>query len=163
MGLPFSVTPSTDDPARRAELGTVDEDTVLQLTDLLRRGMKRAYETRDRLRRVLAAHELVAPDLGLADGEVVLGNLAIPAAERLAQLLGAPPRPDTDSDDWPEAQEVVVRLQKAFRIATGGGFLDLLFLSECLRCGGQPMISTGPIPVKTARRLVSVLEYGGNR
>ncbi|MFF2025233.1 hypothetical protein ACFVW2_25925 [Streptomyces sp. NPDC058171] len=164
VGLPLPVSPSTEDPARRIELGTVDEDTVLQLTDLLRRGMKRTYETRDRLRRALTAHGLDAPDLGLEDGEIVLGNLPVAAAERLAQLLGAPPRPVTTAlDDWPEAQEVLTRLQKAFRDATGGGFLDLLFLSDCLRCGGEPVISTGPISVKTARRLVSALEYGGQQ
>ncbi|MFF3554601.1 hypothetical protein ACFYXL_14470 [Streptomyces tsukubensis] len=163
VGLPLSVNPSTEDPARRVELGTVDEDIVLQLTDLLRRSMKRAYGTRDRLRRVLTAHGLVAPDLRLEDGEIALGNLTVPAAERLAQLLGAPPRPVTILDDWTEAQEVLARLQRAFRDATGGGFLDLLFLSDCLRCGGEPVISTAPITVKTARRLVSVLEYGGER
>ncbi|WDN52475.1 hypothetical protein [Streptomyces clavuligerus] len=165
-GLPLSVNPSTEDPARRVDLGTIDEDIVLQLTDLLRRSMKRAYETRDRMRRALAAHGLDAPDLGLADGEIVLGNLTVAAADRLAQLLGAPPRPprpDRDLDDWPEAQKTVARLQGAFREATGGGFLDLLFLSDCLRCGGEPVVSTGPIPLKSARRLVSALEFGGDR
>ncbi|MEU3597153.1 hypothetical protein ABZ714_00220 [Streptomyces sp. NPDC006798] len=166
MGLPLSVHPSPHDPASRVELGTVDADTVLQLTNLLRRGMKRAYETRDRLRRALAVHGLDAPDLGLADGEVVLGDLTVAAADRLAQLLGAPPRPprsDRDLDDWPEAQKVVARLQGAFREATGGGFLDLLFLSDCLRCGGEPVVSTGPIPLKSARRLLNALEFGGDR
>ncbi|MER7049538.1 hypothetical protein [Streptomyces jumonjinensis] len=165
-GLLLAVSPSVDDPKARVELGTVNEETVVQLTGLLRTGMKRAYETVDGLRRALAAHDLETPGLGLIHREIVLGDLTVPTSERLAQLLGAPPqesRSALDLDDWPEAEKVVARLHEAFRSATGITFLDLLFHPECLRCGKTPVISTGPIPLKAARRLLRALEYGGSR
>ncbi|MER7047941.1 hypothetical protein [Streptomyces jumonjinensis] len=163
-GLSLMVCPNPDAPGREAKLGTADPTTVRQLTDLLRTSMKRTYDTVAALRSTLEAHGLKTPDLSVVAGEIVLGDLTVPDAERLARVLGAPPRePEADPvielADWPQGKEVTARLDRAFRQATDG-FIDLAFQPDCCRCGEKPAVSTGAISVGTARRLLDALEYG---
>ncbi|MCX4659126.1 hypothetical protein [Streptomyces uncialis] len=163
-GLTLMVCPNPDAPGREATLGPVDPTTVRQMTGLLRISMERTYDTVAALRSTLEAHGIKSPDLGVVAGEIVLGDLTVPDAERLAQVLGAPLRgpeedPVVELADWPQGKEVVDRLDRAFRQATDG-FLDLAFHPDCCRCGETPAVSTGAITVGTARRLLDALEYG---
>ncbi|MFJ4689311.1 hypothetical protein [Streptomyces sp. NPDC088789] len=163
-GLGLIVCPNPDAPQHEATLGPADQATVRQMTDLLRTSMTRTYDTVAALRSALTAHGVQTPDLAVAAGEIVLGDLTVPDAERLAHVLGAPPRgpeedPVDELADWPQGNEVVERLDRAFRQATDG-FLDLAFHPDCCRCGEKPAVSTGAVPVATARRLLDALEYG---
>jgi hypothetical protein len=163
-GLHLVACPDPDAPGREVKLGTADPTTVRQLTDLLRTSMKRTYDTVAALRSALEAHGLAATELSVVSGEIVLGDLTVPDAERLAQVLGAPPRepeqePVIELADWPQGKEVVDRLDRAFRQATNR-FIDLAFQPDCCRCGEKPAVSTGAISVGTARRLLDALEYG---
>ncbi|MFD5553764.1 hypothetical protein ACFWIA_07980 [Streptomyces sp. NPDC127068] len=158
------IHPSPDAPGREAKLGTADPMTVRRLADLLRTSMKDTFETLAALRGVLEAHGLTAPDLAVVAGEIVVGDLTVPDAERLAQALGAPPReagadPVIELADWPQGKEVTARLDRALREATDR-FIDLAFQPDCGRCGGKPVVSTGAVSVATARRLLAALEYG---
>ncbi|MFE7129346.1 hypothetical protein ACFVIM_00605 [Streptomyces sp. NPDC057638] len=165
VGLRLVACPSPDDPGREAVLGTADPATVRQLTDLLRASMTRTYDTVAALRGAVAAHGVQVPDLSVVAGEIMLGDLTVPDAERLAQVLGAPARdpeaePVSELADWPQGKEVAARLGHAFREVTGK-FIDLAFQPDCSRCGSKPAISTGAVSVGTARLLLEALEYGG--
>ncbi|MFI1830720.1 hypothetical protein ACH41E_30425 [Streptomyces sp. NPDC020412] len=165
VGLPVVVCPNLEDPGREATLGTANQATVRQLADLLRTSMRRTYDTVAALSSALEAHGLKSPEPGVQAGEIVLGDLSLSDAVRLAELLGVPRWEPTDPlevelADWFQSQVIVDRLGRAFREATGE-FLDLLFHHGCHRCGRHtPVISTGAFPVATALRLLEALEYG---
>lgn len=167
VGLSMMACPNPEDPGHEATLGAVDQATVRRLTDLLHISMQRTYDAVAALRSALEAHGLKTPELGVRAGEIVLGDLSLSDAVRLAELLGVPRWEPTDSlevelADWFQSQVVVDRLGRAFREATGG-FLDLLFHHGCHRCGRSPAIATGAFPVGTALRLLDALDFGNSQ
>ncbi|MEU4931052.1 hypothetical protein AB0G54_31885 [Streptomyces yokosukanensis] len=162
-GLSISPMPEMDRPTEYVDLGKVAPETAAELARLIRSGMRRAYRTVDDLQVVCQAHGLAIPDLSVQEGKIDLGDVSVDAADRLACLLGAPPQPESrlDLNEWSEARKVMDRLSCAFKAATRGGFIDLYFHPDCLRCDTDAAISLGSIPVKTARRLVNALQFGG--
>lgn len=87
-----------------------------------------------------------------------LGDVTVTTADRLASLLGAPARDvERNLEEWPEARQVMRRLGAAFRAATGGGFLDLYFHHDCIRCDSDAALTLGPIKLPEAQRLLSSL------
>ncbi|MEV0780912.1 hypothetical protein [Streptomyces sp. NPDC050428] len=93
------------------------------------------HETADGLRAALRAHGLDVPGLCVEQDKVGLGDITVTTADRLARLLGAPAQPvERNLEEWPEAPQVMRRLGAAFKTATGGGFLDLYFHHDCVRC-----------------------------
>lgn len=116
------------------------------------------HETADALRAALREHGLDLPGLSVEEGKVSLGDVTVTAADRLARLLGAPvQRVERNLAEWPEAQRVMRRLGRAFRTATAGGFLDLYFHHDCVRCDRDAALTLSPISQPEARRLLAFL------
>lgn len=116
------------------------------------------HETADALRTALRSHGLHVPGLSVEQGAVHLGDVTVTTADRLASLLGAPVREaERNSDEWPEARQVMRRLGAAFKAVTGGGFLDLYFHHDCVRCDRDSAVTLGPIKPAEAQRLLSTL------
>ncbi|MEV8409096.1 hypothetical protein AB0R12_25900 [Streptomyces niveus] len=116
------------------------------------------HETADALRTTLRAHGLDVPGLSVEQNRISLGDITVATADRLARLLGAPePQVERNLEEWPEARQVMRRLGAAFRAATGGGFLDLYFHPDCVRCDRDAVVAAGPVNAPEARRLVSRL------
>ncbi|MFE4493026.1 hypothetical protein ACFRKD_11270 [Streptomyces niveus] len=116
------------------------------------------HETADALRDTLRAHGLDLPDLSVEHDSISLGDITVATADRLARLLGAPDsQVERNLEGWPEARQVMRRLGAAFRAATGGGFLDLYFHPDCVRCDRDAAVTLAPIKLTEARRLVSRL------
>ncbi|MFI0743272.1 hypothetical protein ACH4PU_35145 [Streptomyces sp. NPDC021100] len=145
----------------RIRLDFIEAETADALTLLVRKSLKRAFRTADELGAAFRAHLLEMPEPRVHQAKIRLGEITLPTADRLARLLGAPPEHrERDVTEWAEAQRVLGRLGTAFTAATDGGFLDLLFQPDCLRCDGTAAVALGDINVRTARRLVSVLQFG---
>ncbi|MER6031866.1 hypothetical protein [Streptomyces sp. NPDC001851] len=161
-GLSISSMPDMDRPSEYVDLGAVAPETAVELARLIGKSMKRAFRTAEDLRTIFQAHQLNMPDPSVREGEIHLGDVPVETADHLARLLGAPlqPKSHLDFSEWPEAQKVLDRLSDAFNVATRGGFIDLTFHPDCLRCDEVAAISLGSIPVKTARRLVDALQFG---
>lgn len=138
--------------------GEMAPSQAQELARLLRKGMKRAHRAADSLLTATRKHHLEDfPDPTVRDGRIVLGEISVTTADRLANILGAPPQPDPgDIEDWPEAQLVVDRLDSQIHRVTGE-FLHMDYLAWCQRCGEPPAISLGDLSVKGARRLASAL------
>ncbi|MFE3587048.1 hypothetical protein ACFXOY_05920 [Streptomyces niveus] len=116
------------------------------------------HETADALRTTLRAHGLDVPGPSVEQDRISLGDITVTTADRLARLLGAPePQVERNLEEWPEARQVMRRLGAAFRVVTGGGFLDLYFHPDCVRCDRDAVVAAGPINAPEARRLVSRL------
>ncbi|MEV8352414.1 hypothetical protein ACFVTT_04455 [Streptomyces niveus] len=116
------------------------------------------HETADALRTTLRAHGLDVPGLSVEQDRISLGDITVTTADRLARLLGAPePQVERNLEEWPEARQVMRRLGAAFRAATGGGFLDLYFHPDCVRCDRDAVVAAGSVNAPEARRLVSRL------
>ncbi|MFC8076158.1 hypothetical protein ACFUN8_11550 [Streptomyces sp. NPDC057307] len=121
------------------------------------------HETADALRAALREHGLDLPGLSVEQGKVSLGDVTATTADRLARLLGAPvQKVERNLAEWPEAQQVMRRLGAAFRTATGGGFLDLYFHHDCVRCDRDAALTLGPINQHDAQRLLSSLSRGAS-
>ncbi|MFC9750360.1 hypothetical protein [Streptomyces niveus] len=116
------------------------------------------HETADALRDTLRAHGLDVPGLSVEQDRISLGDITVTTADRLARLLGAPEtQVERHLEEWPEARQVMRRLGAAFRAATGGGFLDLYFHPDCVRCDRDAVVAAGSVNAPEARRLVSRL------
>ncbi|MDF2257197.1 hypothetical protein [Streptantibioticus ferralitis] len=143
------------------DVGTTDPATALHLARLIRKSLKRAFKTADVLSSAFQAHGLDVPTPHVYGAKIRLGNVSICTADRLACVLGAPSQPElAETPDWPEGQQVLDRLDAAFKQATRGGFMDTYFHPYCQRCGGEPAITLGDLTLRTARRLVTALQYG---
>lgn len=89
---------------------------------------------------------------------ISLGDITVTTADRLARLLGAPEQQvERNLEEWPEARQVMRRLGAAFNAVTGGGFLDLYFHPDCVRCDRDAVVTPGPINAPEARRLLDCL------
>lgn len=129
---------------------TVRDETAQQ--EVARKGAA------DALRTALSARRLEVPELTVAQRKIHLGDVSVSTADRLACLLGAPPQVvERDLEEWPEVQRVMSRLGAAFGAATDGGFLDLYFHPDCVRCDRYAVLSLGSIDLPTALRLVTTL------
>lgn len=118
----------------------------------------RLRETADALRTVLRDHGVDLTGLSVEQDRISLGDIGVTTADRLARLLGAPVQPVVRNlEEWPEARQVMRRLGAAFRAATGGGFLDLYFHHDCVRCDSDAALTLGPITPAQAQRLTSRL------
>ncbi|MFC8825326.1 hypothetical protein ACFT9I_08215 [Streptomyces sp. NPDC057137] len=116
------------------------------------------HETADALRAAMRGHDLDVPSLSVEQDRVDLGDITVTTADRLAHLLGAPAQGvERNLTEWPEAQQVMRRLGAAFKTATGGGFLDLYFHHDCIRCDSDAALTLGPISLPEAQRLLSSL------
>ena len=116
------------------------------------------HETADALRAAMREHDLDVPGLSVEQGRVSLGDVTVTTADRLAHLLGAPvQKVERNLAEWPEARQVMRRLGAAFKAATGGGFLDLYFHHDCVRCDRDAAVTLGPIKLTEAQQLVSSL------
>ncbi|MEU3973408.1 hypothetical protein [Streptomyces bacillaris] len=144
------------------QLSKIDADEATELARLVRKGMKRSFQTALDLHAAVRAHGLDNfPAPVVRHARIHLGDVSVPTADRLACILGAPPQPaKLDITEWPEAWQVVDRLSAAFNEATGGGLLDMGFHPRCERCEGEPVIVLGSLKIKTARRLVRALQFG---
>ncbi|WP_329383381.1 hypothetical protein [Streptomyces sp. NBC_01716] len=117
-----------------------------------------ASETADALRALLREHGLDVPGLSVIEDKVGPGDITVATGDRLARLLGAPAQEAGRSlEEWPEARQVMRRLGAAFRTVTGGGFLDLYFHPECVRCDRDAALALSPVGLPEARRLLSHL------
>ncbi|WP_274558100.1 hypothetical protein [Streptomyces spiramyceticus] len=143
-------------------LNDIHANTALELARLIRKAMKSAFKTAEALRSAFRAHGLDMPDPAVYGGKIHLGDISLATADRLACVLGAPPQRDSPLDltEWPEGQQVLDRLSSAFKAATRGGFLDLYFHPDCLRCNKEAEMTLGDLNVRTARRFVTALQFG---
>ncbi|WP_261951650.1 hypothetical protein [Streptomyces nigrescens] len=151
-----------DDEEPHVTLNGIDAVTAAELARLLRKGMRRTYKIASDLHAALLSHGLEDfPTPYVHNASIHLGDVSVSTADRLALILGAPPQPDLpDLPDWPEAQQVYERLNTAFVKATRGGFMDMHLHPYCQRCDHDPAITLGELKVRTARRLVTALQYG---
>lgn len=151
-----------DGEPARISLNDIDAVTATELSRLIRKAMRRTYKAAAALKDALQAHGLNdAPEPWVHNADIHLGDFPISAADRLAVALGAPPQPGlSDVPDWPEAHQVLNRLEAALTRATRGGFVDMRMHPYCQRCDQDPAITLGAIKVGTARRLVSALQFG---
>ncbi|MEV0776703.1 hypothetical protein ACIBLA_37035 [Streptomyces sp. NPDC050433] len=116
------------------------------------------HETVAALRTALREHGLDVPELTAEHGKIALGDITLTTADRLARLLGAPAQKvERSLEEWPEAQQLMRRLGAAFKAATGGGFLDLYFHHDCVRCDSDAALTLSLIDLPEARRLLSSL------
>ncbi|MFI6081547.1 hypothetical protein ACIBBB_11335 [Streptomyces sp. NPDC051217] len=115
-------------------------------------------ETTDTLRAAFRQHDLAVPGLSVVRGKVELGEVTVPTADRLACLLGAPAQTvERNLEEWPEVRQVMRRLGAAFAAVTGGGFLDLYFHHDCVRCDSDAALALSPIDAQAARGLLAAL------
>ncbi|WP_329388667.1 hypothetical protein [Streptomyces sp. NBC_01716] len=115
-------------------------------------------ETTDALRAAFRQHGLAVPGLSAVGGTVELGEVTVATADRLACLLGAPvQRVERNLEEWPEVRQVMRRLGAAFTAATGGGFLDLYFHHDCVRCDRDAALALSRINAQAAQRLLVAL------
>lgn len=149
----------SDERGTYVQLDKIDAGQAVELARLVRKGMKRSYQTALDLRAAAQAHGLHDfPSPFVQHAKIRLGDVSVTTADRLACLLGAPPQPEKkDITEALEAEHVVDRLAAAFGKATRGGFMDLTYHPYCQRCGGDPAITLGALEVETARRLVKAL------
>ncbi|WP_405613909.1 hypothetical protein [Streptomyces sp. NBC_01508] len=116
------------------------------------------HQTADALRTALRERGLDVPGLTVEQGRIALGDITVTTADRLARLLGAPVRRvERHLEEWPEARQVMRRLGAAFAAATGGGFLDLYFHHDCVRCDSDAALTLSPISLPEAQHLLSSL------
>ncbi|MFJ5952228.1 hypothetical protein [Streptomyces noursei] len=145
-------------------LNAINARTAVELARLLRKALRGPYKVAAQLRAAARAHGLHDfPDPTVYGVKIHLGEVSIATADRLACLLGAPPEPElelAETPDWPDSQHVSDRLHRAFKDATGGGFVDQYVHAYCQRCDGEPAIELGDLSVDTARRLVQALSRG---
>lgn len=114
--------------------------------------------TTDALRTALRTHGLDVPGLSGEQDSISFGDITVTTADRLARLLGAPEQHvERNLEEWPEARQVMRRLGAAFNAVTGGGFLDLYFHPDCVRCDRDAVVTPGPIKAPEARRLLAFL------
>ncbi|MEU9750939.1 hypothetical protein [Streptomyces niveus] len=114
--------------------------------------------TTDTLRITLRAQGLDVPGLSVEQDSVSLGDITVTTADRLARLLGAPEQQvERNLEEWPEARQVMRRLGAAFNAVTGGGFLDLYFHPDCVRCDRDAAVTLGPIKTAEVQRLLASL------
>ncbi|MFF3640446.1 hypothetical protein [Streptomyces sp. NPDC002564] len=151
-----------DGEPARISLNDIDAVTANELSRLIHKAMRRTYKVASALKDALRAHGLSdAPEPWVYNADIQLGDFSISAADRLAVALGAPPQPElSDVPDWPEAHEVLNRLEVVLTQATRGGFVDMRMHPYCQRCDQDPAITLGAVTVGTARRLVSALQFG---
>lgn len=115
-------------------------------------------ETTDALRAVFRHHGLDVPGLSVVGGTVELGEITVGTADRLARLLGAPAQTtERNLEEWPEVRQVMRRLGAAFAAVTGGGFLDLYFHHDCVRCDSDAALVLSPLDAQAARGLLAAL------
>ncbi|MFI6695506.1 hypothetical protein ACIBLA_27910 [Streptomyces sp. NPDC050433] len=101
------------------------------------------------------------PGLSVVGGTVELGEVTVATADRLACLLGAPVQTvERNLEEWPEVRQVMRRLGAAFTAVTGGGFLDLYFHHDCVRCDSDATLAVSPIDAQAARGLLAALRSG---
>lgn len=132
-------------------MSTATDDAYSDYTTPLR-------QTADALRAAFRDHGLDVPDLAVEEDKVSLGDITVTTADRLARLLGAPEqRVERNLAEWPEAQQVMRRLGAAFKAATGGGFLDLYFHHDCVRCDRDAALTPSPISRREAQQVLSAL------
>lgn len=117
-------------------------------------------ETTDALLAAFRHHGLDVPGLSVVGGTVELGEITVATADRLARLLGAPAqRAERNLEEWPEVRQVMRHLGAAFTEVTGG-FLDLYFHHDCLRCDSDAALALSPIDAQAARGLLAALRSG---
>ncbi|WP_329079684.1 hypothetical protein [Streptomyces niveus] len=115
-------------------------------------------ETTDALRAASRQHGLDVPGLSAVGGKVELGEVTVATADRLARLLDAPVQTaERNLEEWPEVRQVMRRLGAAFTAVTGGGFLDLYFHHDCVRCDSDAALALSPIDAQAARGLLAAL------
>ncbi|WP_405798226.1 hypothetical protein [Streptomyces sp. NBC_01506] len=116
------------------------------------------HQTAEALRTALREHGLDVPGLTVEQGKVALGDVTVTTADRLARLLGAPAQTvRRNLTEWPEAQQVMRRLGAAFKAVTDGGFLDLYFHHDCVRCDSDAALTLSPISLPEAQHVLSSL------
>ncbi|WP_330174241.1 hypothetical protein OG875_12255 [Streptomyces sp. NBC_01498] len=119
----------------------------------------KTQQTADALSAKLRQHRLHIPGLAARQDSIVLGDVTVTTADHLALLLGAPAQQvQRNLDQWPEAQQLMRRLGAAFRTVTGGGFLDLYFHHDCVRCDSDAALTLGPIGPREAELLLSAIQ-----
>ncbi|MFD4700948.1 hypothetical protein [Streptomyces niveus] len=120
--------------------------------------MPLVQEITEALRAAFRQHGLDVPGLSVALDKVELGEVTVPTADRLARLLGAPAQTtERNLEEWPEVRQVMRRLGAAFAAVTGGGFLDLYFHHDCVRCDSDAALALSPIDAQAARGLLAAL------
>ncbi|GGN51571.1 hypothetical protein GCM10012285_41810 [Streptomyces kronopolitis] len=142
------------------KLHRIDAKQAARLEHLVRKGMDGIYSLAEELRCAVLNHGLVDFPVPLVCGldSIVLGDISIHTAERLACILGAEPGTElAEVPDWPEANAVCDRLAAAFKAATDGAFMDMILHSYCRRCDEDPAIELGSIKADVARRFVKAL------
>ncbi|WP_405618835.1 hypothetical protein OG292_30155 [Streptomyces sp. NBC_01511] len=120
--------------------------------------MPLVQETTEALRAAFRQHGLDVPSLSVALDKVELGEVTVPTADRLARLLAAPAQTtERNLEEWSEVRQVMRRLGAAFAAVTGGGFLDLYFHHDCVRCDSDASLALSPIDAQAARGLLAAL------
>ncbi|MGW8552833.1 hypothetical protein [Streptomyces tubercidicus] len=146
----------------KIKLHGIDADAAARLGRLVRKGMDEDYVLAEELRCALLAHDLDRfPEPQVCGTKIVLGQVSIRTADRLACILGAPPGPELDeyeSPDWPESNAVFDKLNAALKATDVGVFVDMWLHSYCRRCEGDSAIELGSIKVDTARRFLKALQ-----
>ncbi|QKV90416.1 hypothetical protein HUT19_40930 [Streptomyces sp. NA02950] len=145
-------------------LSTVTSAEAVELARLIRKGMRETFKVARRLRRGFLAHDLDVPDLKVDSGRIMLGEVSVPTAARLAILLGAPRDEVEAGADAREcaarwAHQVRVRdlLSDAYKAVTGCLLVDLYAHPDCIRCNQEPAIQLGTIDIDPAQRLLATL------
>ncbi|WP_329386036.1 hypothetical protein [Streptomyces sp. NBC_01716] len=152
----LSVVPMTDRGTPKIALSAIDPETAVEVARLIRKALTRTHKVADSLRSAFEAHDLDLPDLGVENNKVSIGHVSLPAADRLARLLG---EPDRDPGSAIGAQTIADRLRTGFKRATGG-VLRIEDIEDPRYHRGRAGLSLKAIDVNAARRLLMALQFG---
>ncbi|MFJ2906229.1 hypothetical protein [Streptomyces sp. NPDC087212] len=137
----------------------LDTATATTLAELISAGMREYIATADALDAAFRACGLEGAPVPVARGlRIHLGEISVHTAQALGTLLGAAPALTklAETPDWPESDQVMMRLDQAMRATSG--FVDVQLHPYCARCGHDPSITLGTLSLNTAKHLIATLQ-----
>lgn len=154
--------PTTTPDGERLPLGPVDRHTATALTGFIKNSITSHFEDMAQLDLALDEHGIDLPALVVHEGQVRLGKLSVPAADKLLNLID-PTRhlAATDEDDWEAGLHLAQQLTDAVKAATEGGFLSAQYRPPCLSCSADATIALGSLHPAAVRLLTARLGKAG--
>lgn len=123
-------------------LGDAGHDTVTRLAEVLEAGTFGLIALAENLRSALAKHGIQAEHVAAEAGTVAIGEITVHDGYTLSFALDRRRNKYThlDPDHQPTAEGLADQITDVVRAATGGGFVDAVYLPYCRRCGGDSAI-----------------------